>query len=554
MKKTILFIILGILVVAGFFGFWYYRDKIFSKEILKLEILGPDTANMGDEIEYTVKYKNNGNFVLENPKLIFQLPDNSLTEDGKTRLSQDLKDIYPGGEDLVQFKARLLGKEGDLKVAQAWLSYIPKNLSARYESDTKLTTKIETVPITLSFDLPSKVEKGKEITYAINYFSNIDYPLENLSVKVDPVSGFNFESADPSSLDNAEWKLNALNKAQGGRINIKGIVNSDTGSHLNFIAKMGMWQDGNFVVIKEASEDVEIIQPLLFISQQINGSSNYVASPGETLHYQIFFRNIGSTPFDNLFILSRLNGSGFDLSTLKSDEGQARPNDNLIIWDSKQISALQHLDPQQEAKVDFQVTLKDTWVPSDLEKNNVVLKNQVNVSDISQEFDTKVNSRLVVTQQGYYANQEGIVNSGPVPPEVNKTTTYTIRWQVKNYLNDVKNVKVRAVLPEGVTLTAKIVPDDQISRFSFDSTSREIVWSVGDLPAGTGGTSSQPEVTFQVSLTPSVIQKGMVASLIGSATASGEDQSTGATISATAPAINTSLPDDQSNSGGGVVK
>jgi len=63
MPKKIIFAILLALVVLGAVGFWFYRAGVFSKEILKLEILGPDTAKVGDEIEYTIKYKNNGNFV-----------------------------------------------------------------------------------------------------------------------------------------------------------------------------------------------------------------------------------------------------------------------------------------------------------------------------------------------------------------------------------------------------------------------------------------------------------------------------------------------------------
>ncbi len=149
--------------------FWFYREGMFSKEILRLEILGPDKAKTGDEIEYTIRYKNNGNFVLEQAKLIFEMPENSLTEDGKTRIVQNLNDIYPGGEEFVKFKTRLLGKEGDLKVAKAVISYTPKNITAPYESSTTFTTQIESTPITLDFDLPSKVEKGKEVQYLINY-------------------------------------------------------------------------------------------------------------------------------------------------------------------------------------------------------------------------------------------------------------------------------------------------------------------------------------------------------------------------------------------------
>ncbi len=547
MTKRNTYILLITLAVVGFVGFWFWREAIFSKQILRLEILGPESAKMGEEIEYTVKYKNNGNFALESPKLIFELPDHSLNEDNKIRFTKDLEEIYPGKEDFVTFRARLLGKEGDLKVARVWLSYVPHNLSVRYESDTTFTTKIESVAITLAYDMPLRVEKGKEFTYAINYFSNIDYPLENLSIKVAHTEGFTIKSANPMSLDNSEWKLRSLNKGEGGKIKITGVITADDEQTLNFSAQLGMWRDGVFIVMKDITQEITAVQPLLFISQQINGSSNYVASPGETLRYDIFLRNIGTTPFNNLFLLSRLEGAAYDLSTLQSSEGQVKPNDNLIVFDSKQISALQNLSSQEEVKVSFSVKLKDTW--ADANSNSAVIKHKVNVFDISQEFETKVNSKLELSQKAYYSTIDGIENTGPIPPEVSKATMYTIQWRVKNYLNNVKNVKVKAVLPREVSLNDMIVPESQASHFSFDSMSREIIWLAGDLTS-----NSQASLSFQVALTPSQSQRGSLASLIGQATAFAEDQFTKAVSQTSVSGVNTSLPDDQSNSGGGVVK
>lgn len=549
MSKKVVFLILLLAVVAGIFTFWFYREGLFSKEILKLEILGPENAKVGDEIEYTVKYKNNGNFALEQPKLIFELPENSLTEDSKTLITQNLKDIYPGDEEFVKFKARLLGKEKDLKVAKANLSYIPKNITARYESDTTFTTKIDSVPITLDFDLPSKAEKGKEIEYSVNYFSNVDYPLENLAIKIDPVNGFDFETSDPSSLDNSEWKLQTLNKAQGGRINIKGRITADPKTQLNFIAKLGMRVSGSFIEIKETNLNVEVIEPLLFISQQINGSANYVASPGELLHYEIFFRNIGSTPFDNLFMVVKLNGPAFDASSIKAENG-GQANGDLIVWDYKQVQGLKYLNVQQEESVKFDVKLKDGWALSESEKNNIVVRDSVNISQITQDFDTKVNSNLGVSQAGRYQNS-AISNSGPIPPIAEKATTYTITWTINNYFNDLKNVKVKANLAQNVALTGLISPESESSKFSFDSSSREIVWSAGDVAASAGNSKS---ISFQVSFTPSAYQKNFIADIISEATISGEDQSTGATITAKSSAINTSMPDDPTVAGKGMVQ
>jgi len=549
-----LFLIIFIIIVAGFVAFLLYREGMFSKEILKLEILGPDTAKIGDEIEYTVQYKNNGNFVLQNPKLTFVLPDNSLTEDGKTIIVQNLNDIYPGDQESVKFKVRLLGKDNDLKTAKASLSYVPKNITATYESDTTFITKIDASPIALDFDLPTKVEQGKSLQYSINYFSNVDYSLENLSIKVDPAPGFDFVSADPASLDNTEWKLQTLNKSQGGRISIKGKVSAATNQNLTFSASLGMWQNGNFVVIKQTSVAVQVIQPLLSISQQVNGSASYVASPGETLHYQIFFTNIGSTPFDNLFIVAKLDSSALDMSTIQAEQGgQVQPNDNMIVWDHSQVPKLNHLDIQEEGEVDFDIKVRSDWNPSSADASNTTITDEINISQITQKFTIKVNSGLVISQKGYYRNQD-ISNSGPVPPEAGKATTYTINWEIKNYFSDEKNVKVKATLPKNVSLTGQILPEDESSNFSFDSTSREIVWSAGDIQAGTGVTGDPIILSFQISLTPDILQKGSVAPLIGQAQISGENQFTNTTITAQDSGVDTSLPDDFANSGGGIVQ
>ena len=527
---------------------------MFSKEILRLEIIGPDTAKIGDEIEYTVQYKNNGNFVLEKPKLTFILPDDSLNEDGKTILVQTLKDIYPGNQESIKFKTRLLGKDGDLETVKASLSYVPKNITAPYESSTTFNTKIDASPITLDFDLPTKAEQGKNLSYSINYFSNIDYPLENLSIKVDPIVGFDITSSDPVSLDGAEWKLKILNKAQGGRINIMGKVLADNNQSLIFSASLGMWQNGKFVLIKQTSITVQVIQPLLFISQQVNGSSAYVASPGETLHYQVFFRNIGSTPFDNLFMVVKLNSPALDMSTVQTEDGgQVQVDNNMIIWDYAEVPQLKSLDVQQQGEVDFYVKVKNEWLPSGTETDNTVINNEVNISQIAQKFTIKVSSGLVISQKGYYQSSD-ISNSGPIPPKVNQATTYVINWEIKNHFSDAKNIKVKAVLPKNVSLTGQIMPQDEASNFSFDSASREIVWSVGDIQAGTGVTGDPVTLSFQVSLTPNISQKGSVAPIIGQVQVSGENQFTNTAITSQDSGVDTMLPDDLTNSGGGVIQ
>ncbi|MDO8639298.1 MAG: hypothetical protein Q7R53_00080 [bacterium] len=540
---------LSILILAlatGVLGFYYYQKNIYSKETLKLEIMSQDSADLLEEVEYIVKYKNNGNARLEEPELTFEFPEHSIpAKEGSLRVVKKSEDlggpIYPGQEKTFSFKARLLGKENEAKIAKANLSYQPKNLKARYESATTFVTVIKKVPITFEFDLPTQSESGKDLRFRLNYFSNADYPISNLRIAVEYPSDFEFVESAPKSLEKTEWNLGSLNKAEGGRIEIAGKLRGNINDEKVFQAKIGVLQDGEFILLKTTSKGVEIAKPDIHILQQINGSPDYVASPGDLLHYEISFKNLGDTPLANLFLINRLEGAVFDFQTIRSDAGDFESGDNSIVFDWKRVQNLQFLNVGEEGKVEFWIKLKDNFG----EVINPSIKNKAYLSQAKEEFINKVNTKLYIGQKGYFQD-EVFGNSGPIPPKVGESTTYTVNWQVKNYFNDTGNVKVKAILPREVKLTGKIFPEEQASKFSFDSQSREVVWDVGEMAGGEGVKNSPPNISFQVMLTPTASQRGAVAELIGQATITGDDQWTRDSVLAVSSAITTGLSDDDS--------
>ena len=502
--RKIIIIIIVLAVILGIAGYWYWQKNPYSKEILKLEILAPEKVAVAQEIEYIVKYKNNGDVRLEEPRLIFEFPEYTFLEQGVSRRieigPEELGDIYPGEEKTFKFKGRLLGKQGEVKTAKAWLNYRVKNLQARYESATTFSTTIDSLPLTFDFDLSSKVEAGRDLEFSLNYFSSMDYSLTGLGIRIEYPDGFEFLESDPKGLDKTEWEIPFLNKAQGGRIEIMGRLSGELREQKMFKAAIGVWQDDEFIVLKEITKRVEITKPQLSIFQHINGQNNYTANPGDSLHYEIFFRNISGEPFKDLFLVVFLDGSGFDFDTIKSELGRFQQGDSSVIWDWRDVPNLKFLDEGKEGKVEFWVNLKDDWAISNPEEKNAILKNSILISQVKEEFETKVNSKLEISQQ---ASQEGDI--------------YTITWQAKNYLNNVKNVKVKATLPPSVNLHGDISPESESSKFAFDSGSREIVWMVGDMEAGTGIFNEAPNISFRVSLTSGQ-------TIINKATITGEDQ------------------------------
>jgi len=237
--------------------------------------------------------------------------------------------------------------------------------------------------------------------------------------------------------------------------------------------------------------------------------------------------------------VSRLEGEAFDFQTIKADLGDYEPGDNSIIFDWRRISNLQYLPPMEEAKVEFWISLKEDF---GILKNPALI-NKVFLSQAKEEFTTKINSKLVMSQKGYFQD-EIFGNSGPLPPTVGADTTYTIMWQAKNYYNEIKNVKVKATLPKQAQLTGKIFPEEAADKFAFDSSSREIVWEIGDMGIGQGVITPAPNISFQVKFTPTENQKGQTPEIISQAKITGQDQWTREIIEMTTFAINTALPDD----------
>jgi hypothetical protein len=534
-NKIIIFLIIA-LVVLGAVGFWFYQGNTYSKEVLRLEVFGPETAVIGEEIEYSVRLKNNGDVRLDEPRLVFEYPDSAQLSSGEalrvTKESEELGGaIYPGQEKIFRFKGRLFGEQGEIKEAKVLVSYRPRNLKARYVSRTSHLTTIGEVPLTFEFDVPSGVGASQEMNFSLNYFSSVDYPLSDLEIKISYPSGFELKETDPRGISDNEWRISHLNKAEGGRIDIKGSLKAETGATKIFESEIGLWQGGDFIVLKRTTKQVKIIEPSLYITQTINNSSDYTANPGDILHYEITFRNLGDNPLQHLFLASKLDGALFDFETIRSPEGQSQSGDNSIIWDWRNVPKLQFLDAGEEGVVEFWVNLKED-VPN---ISKAKLENEIILGQVRRKFITKVNAKLKVAQNAY-VDDEVFGSQAKFPLQVGQESMFTIIWKVKNYYNSVENAKVQAILPSSVRLTGQVLPQ----KLAFDPSTREIVWAIGDLEPNQG--IEEPfQLAFQIRLKPTSNQEGKFAQLVGEATINGFDEWTGQQLQATSTPITTEV-------------
>jgi hypothetical protein len=545
-KKFLKFIITGIIILV-ILSVWFLWRNVYSRDVLKLEILGPAEIEAGGEVKYVLRYKNNGNARLENSKLVFEYPENSIIHDslresgdeniifrGGNKVEITVGEIFPGEEKSQEIYGYIFGRENTTATAKATMYFKPKNLNVEYDAQTTHTTLITNVPINFDLYLPANIDSDKEFSFDVNYFSKIDYPLSNLRIKVEYPSDFKFKSSRPGpSFEESEWEVGILNKGQGGRIEVSGIVIGEPSQTKIFKVSFGFWQDDKFVLLKESIKGIEIATPLIYITHLVNEKSHYVATFGEYLYYEIFFRNTGDEPLENLFMTAKLNRDIVDFERVQVDNGTFQKSTGTIIWDSKSIPELEFLSSMQESKVSFWVAVKKS-----VERFNPEIEVEVSLNQIKKRVVTKINSRMIFSQQVLF-NQGPFNNYGPQPPKVGSLTSYAVRWYITNQNNKIQDLKVRATLPKQVRLSGDTHPSD--ARITFDSVSSELIWDVGEIEP-----NSNKEIYFQVILDPSLDQKGELAEIISEARASGKDSWTGTDVVSSSSIKKTDLPDDLS--------
>lgn len=546
----LLFIIMAGLIV---FVYWYAQSS-FDRSWVALDISGPDGVASGEEVIYRVDCKNSTKVDLNDAQLVFNWPADSIPDSGQLIEQISIGTLAAGQEKEIEFRGKIIGPKNSQKQLSAKLSYQPAKTSARFENVSTFASRIISVPLVLTFDMPQRVAGGQQITVSLKYLNDSESSFDNLFVKVEYPDGFKVSSSYPQPQENV-WEIGRLGSKQEGKILITGTIEGERGDTKLFHGYLGVMKDKEFTAYADAVKSAQISLPVLSLEQTVNGASEYIANPNEELKYTIKYQNNSTLSIPSVKIVLKFNTQALDFTTLQlGDKGSFESVGNGITWDQTNTPELAAVGAGYHGELKFSVKVKDAMPVKTYSDKNFVIYDVVNSSSVNiplalidqqvqdtGELSIKINSKSGLDAKGYYQDTF-LPNDGPVPPKVGQTTTYTIYWYVTNPSNDVKDVRVEAILPSYVEWLNKFKPAS--TNFQYDNLNRRVVWDIGTLPAATGVLSPAKYVAFQIGLTPSAPQINQVVNLINQSVITGKDSFTGVDLRTTDAQISSDLPDD----------
>jgi len=564
LKKKIFIwgIIFAVVALIGssvlLFYFLKNRSSFREKDII-FEIEYSEEVTSGLEEMITIKYGNFSRVDLNDVVVSFHRPDSMIMmEEDKMVSIQNWKidTIAKGESDKIEIPVQIFGAEGSAHLIEAEIQYRPVNFNSIFSKKTDAKINIESCPIKVSVEAPDEIVSGELVEYGITCENLSDTDFSDLILKVDFPSGFLLESAvqlsqseaDITMRNSDEININVLDTEETVEFVLSGNLFGDVSEEQNIGAKIGVTKNDHFYVYNEASDVTILKMPAIQISQSVQGDIENI-DIRESIQFVINVKNTSQNALNGVVVSTSLEGSAIDFSSLSASNGFVS-SDNSIEWSSSGINSFGYFPSMSEETLEFSLRIKKTLPMSGSATKNFVVSSIPSATAVGiesqiagNEIKIRVNSKLNVVAKGSYYGNGGINNFGPIPPKVGETTTYTIRWQLLNVANDVKNVKVRASLPPGIgwgnnSFTAS-------GNVSFSNITRTVMWDIGTIPANTGIKAPLYEAIFQVSTSPALPDVGKTMLLLDKTECSGEDVFTREMLSATADAKTTNLPEDK---------
>lgn len=523
--------------VGVIFYFWSSGGNIISSSNIDIEVKAPIQVRGGEVIVFDIFVENKNNMPIELADLIVEFPEGSFSENGRELLyeRQPIGFISPRGAARKTISAVLFGEENEEKEINVVLEYRLAESNAIFAKNESYTIRIARPPVGVFMDIPAQIDTHEEIDVDVEVVSNSETVMQNLVLMLAYPTGFQFLDSNPVPIkDESVWEIGDVEPGQQRKISVHGIMVGQEEEERAFRAQVGVInENGDFIPYSSTSETLVVKKPALNLALVLDGGDDKIAFSDEKLTAKILWRNNLSEAVRNVRLEAKIRGRALDERTIAIDKGSYRTSDKTIVWTSSDIKEFKEISPGETGEASFTFSVLNPLPVSGINDKDFIITVDGEISGVITTPDDpeykivstvggkiKVGSRMqIATRALYYVGP--FENIGPNPPKVGEETTYTIGWSIGNITNDFSDTKVKASMPSYMRWIGNSTPLEE--KISFDENSREIVWDVGDVAAGTGILWPAREIYFQVGLMPGLTHIGEIMELISGATADGRD-------------------------------
>jgi len=512
--SVVFFVVAAVFSVFLFFS----GNNTISTRNVDIAIDGPSSIRAGDTLTLQVVVTNRNSVPMELADLVVEFPSGTRAESDIStelpRIRESLGTIKPGESINRTIKAIIFGSANTETKTKVTVEYRVPSSNAIFYGEAEYNLSISQSPASVSVEGLDELVSGQETTLTITVKSNIQDVLKDMLLVVDYPPGFSFASASPQPFaGESVWQLGDIDVGGKRSVTIRGSFSGEDGDERVLKFETGSEKadvPGELAAPLAAGEKtITLAKPFVSASLALGGSvtTEYVASRGKEIRGDVRYTNNLPGRVQDLEIVVALGGTILNKSAVNGERGFYNSSQNTISWNKQTNPEFGDLPAGASGVLTFSIASlpleQGTFRNPEITLQVTVRARRVSESNVPEAVESKSTARVIIaTDLAMSSNIGGAV--GPVPPQADQSTTYTINWAATNTSNAVADASASAVLPSYVKWVSS--PNSAVS---FNAVGGIVTWNIGDLAAGQSKNTS-----FTVTLTPSVSQIGNVVTLV----------------------------------------
>ena len=499
-------------------------DRTISESKITLITQGPASADSGLGVPLIIRVANRNPVAIQGTILTVKYPEGTfkMEENGTvTHLrwsSFSLEEVKTGSIINTPITPIFYGENGEKKTITYELDYSIVGVAEPIKVSGSHEVLLRTEPVLVDGPNHTETIEGKDVVFSADIQSNFPTDLPLTIVRMSYPEGFEAKRFTPTTSEaypeGAEWQITTLRPGVSKSLKVSGTIRKSINTQKVvllsvLVSPTGKQEDA--VQVASGKKILTVERSFLDMNLSLNGekSDHIAVSSGSTVQGKIQWKNQDSNNLRNLVITATLTGSGLDKDSVSPSEGGVfEEEQNRIVWNKRSSDDLANLHVGERGNISFSFRMAEDRIESPQRQKFV----RINLSAralrettgrVEQANDIAIGnvfviSTLQVVANTLYATSE-IRNSGPIPPQADRTTTYALKYFFKNQGNEVSDVVINIPLGKLVELTNTVLGVG-VGEWEYDEDAHEVTVRIPALSAS--GERSSRSVEIQVAVRP----------------------------------------------------
>lgn len=502
-----------LLIFAGAFLFYSLTvspTTVDSKKIVVNLEASPFVEGGREEI-LKVSISNNNNIALTETKLVFTYNKGGTVtgEPEVVTLSQDIGEIMPLSVVKKEFPYTIFGEQNEKRPLSVRLDYKIQGSNAIFPKESGTEVAISVPPLIVSLEGATSIVSGEQYDYTVIIKNGASSSSPPALFVLSAPTGFSLLKSSEAQIDKSfSWNIPPLPPGEEKRFTIQGVFTGIVGEKTTIKGSIGGRKEESPLSFKELfsydTKVLEYIRPGLSSSLALEtdrGPSSTLRK-GDKVTATILYKNEEISKVSYVEFAVRLPQTVDPRQIFVNQSGYFDAGTNTIIWSSDAYDRLLSLGSGQEGTLTFTFVIpedfEDTSLPLTVTSKGMSAS-AGKMLEIKKDFSYLVSGSTAFSAYTYFLD-ESRPNVGPIPPKVDKETTYTAVLTVSTQ-TDLQNASVVFSVP---SLYVKYLDGiGASSTVSYDSKNKLITWNIGAI------SKEMPAVArIKLAVKPSLIHLG----------------------------------------------